>query len=83
MTQRNMGLSSQLAIWIDALYVRFDEIQSERVMSIYTDEALGLKTLVQVAEALAQKYDVVVTNPPYMGASGMSAKLSDYVKELS
>lgn len=65
----------------DALYVRFDEIQSERVMSIYTDEALGLKTLVQVAEALAQKYDVVVTNPPYMGASGMSAKLSDYVKK--
>ena len=34
----------------------------------------------QVAEALAQKYDVVVTNPPYMGSSGMSIKLSDYVK---
>ena len=30
---------------------------------------------------LAQKYDVVVTNPPYMGASGMSAKLSDFVKK--
>jgi hypothetical protein len=29
---------------------------------------------------LAQKYDVVVTNPPYMGGSGMSAKMSDYVK---
>ena len=29
---------------------------------------------------LAQKYDVVVTNPPYMGSSGMSAKMSDYVK---
>jgi hypothetical protein len=29
---------------------------------------------------LAQKYDVVVTNPPYMGGSGMSAKLSDFVK---
>ena len=35
----------------------------------------------QVAEALAQKYDTVVTNPPYMGSSGMSAKLSDYVKK--
>lgn len=29
---------------------------------------------------LHQKYDVVVTNPPYMGSSGMGAKLSDYVK---
>ena len=29
---------------------------------------------------LARKYDVVVTNPPYMGSSGMGAKMSDYVK---
>ena len=40
-----------------------------------------LLPLIQVAEALAQKYDVVVTNPPYMGSSGMSTKLSDYVKK--
>jgi len=32
------------------------------------------------AKALSQKYHVVVTNPPYMGASGMGNKLSDYVK---
>lgn len=31
--------------------------------------------------ALAQKYHVVVTNPPYMGASGMNDKLSKFVKE--
>ena len=30
---------------------------------------------------LAQKYDVVVTNPPYMGASGMGTKLSEFVKK--
>lgn len=30
---------------------------------------------------LAQKYDVVVTNPPYMGGSGMSSKMSDFVKK--
>lgn len=30
---------------------------------------------------LAQKYDVVVTNPPYMGSSGMNAKLSKFVKK--
>lgn len=30
---------------------------------------------------LCQKYDVVVTNPPYMGGSGMSGTLSNYVKK--
>ena len=40
-----------------------------------------LQKLLDVAILLAQKYDVVVTNPPYMGSSGMSAKMSDYVKK--
>jgi very-short-patch-repair endonuclease len=31
---------------------------------------------------LAAKYDVVVTNPPYMGASGMGVKLYDYTREF-
>lgn len=39
-----------------------------------------LLTLIDIAETMAQKYDVVVTNPPYMGSSGMDAKLSDFVK---
>ena len=33
------------------------------------------------AQTLAQKYDVVVTNPPYMGASNMNSDLSEYVKK--
>lgn len=37
--------------------------------------------LIDQARMLVQKYDVVVTNPPYMGSSGMNAKLSDYVKK--
>ena len=37
--------------------------------------------LIDQARMLVQKYDVVVTNPPYMGASGMNARLSDYVKK--
>lgn len=36
--------------------------------------------LIQQAIMLSKKYDIVVTNPPYMGASGMSATLSKYVK---
>ena len=63
-----------------ALYDRFAEITEDINMS--RDTALReLLPLVQVAEALAQKYDVAVTNPPYMGSSGMSAKLSNFVKK--
>ncbi len=45
------------------------------------DTAQGkLLNLIAIGEVLAQKYDVVVTNPPYMGSSGMNAKLAEYVK---
>lgn len=37
--------------------------------------------LIRQAKILSKKYDVVVTNPPYMGSSGMNAKLSKYVKD--
>ena len=37
--------------------------------------------LVEQAEMLSQKYDVVVTNPPYMGASNMGGELSIFVKD--
>lgn len=37
--------------------------------------------ILEVAQALSQQYDVVVTNPPYMGSSGMDKKLSSYVKK--
>ena len=63
-----------------ALYDRFAEITEDINMSRET-ALRELLPLVQVAEALVQKYDSVVTNPPYMGASGMGAKLSDYVKK--
>ena len=64
----------------DALYARFDEVADE---SSFHRESIRKKLLplVQVAQTLAQKYDVVVTNPPYMGSSGMGAKLAEYVKK--
>lgn len=34
-----------------------------------------------IAEILSQKYDIVSTNPPYMGSSGMNPKLSKYLKD--
>lgn len=55
------------------------QISFESVGSEETQE--NLRKLVRVAKSLGQKYDAVVTNPPYMGASGMGAKLSKYVKD--
>lgn len=63
----------------NAIYTRFDEIKED--ISLYKEEALKLLSLVQVAQALVQKYDVVVTNPPYMGLSGGNTKLNEFVKK--
>ena len=41
----------------------------------------GLTPLLDVAELLLQKYSVVVTNPPYMGASNMGENLSSYCRK--
>lgn len=41
-----------------------------------------LRMLVKVAKNLGQKYDAVVTNPPYMGIRGMDAKLNTYVSKI-
>ena len=63
------------------LYARFDEIRND--INMMQMSALDeLLPLVKCAELLAQKYDVVVTNPPYMGSGGMSDKLVALSKRL-
>ena len=62
------------------LYARFDEIRND--INMMQQAALEeLLPLVKCAELLAQKYDVVVTNPPYMAVSNAGAKVNDYVKK--
>lgn len=51
-----------------------DQIESQQLIDL-------MEPLLKQAKLLVQKYDVVVTNPPYMGSSGMSKKLSSYVKK--
>lgn len=41
----------------------------------------AIAPLMEQAHILARKYDAVITNPPYMGASGMNEKLSRFVKD--
>lgn len=40
-----------------------------------------LPPLIKQAKIMQQKYESVISNPPYMGNKGMSAKLSEYVKK--
>ena len=40
-----------------------------------------LLSLIDIAEVIERKYDVVVTNPPYMAVSNGGARLNDYVKK--
>ena len=54
---------------------------AEKVDNIfYYDIKNTFIPLIKQAIILSNKYDVVVTNPPYMGNRGMDAKLTDYVK---
>ena len=62
------------------LYRRFEEILDE--IHMYRDIVLNdLMPLIRLAEVMAQKYNVIITNPPYMGSSNMSAKLSTFIKK--
>lgn len=73
---------------LDALQEQLREVDGASDMGSFTDQFVAgqllrvLCPLVEQARMLVQKYDVVVTNPPYMGSSGMNAKLSDYVKKF-
>lgn len=72
---------------LDALQEQLREVDGASDMGSFTDQFVAgqllhvLCPLVEQARMLVQKYDVVVTNPPYMGGSGMNARLSDYVKK--
>ena len=65
----------------DALFARFIEIQNEAAPSMYSYQAIeSLLPLVQVAQTMAQKYNITITNPPYMGNGSMSDTLLEFAK---
>ena len=45
------------------------------------ETAEQLKRLIRIGKVMAQKYQVVATNPPYAGTSNLSAKVNNFVKE--
>ena len=56
-----------------------DQISTDELNLETTKDALW--NLVELGAVMAQKYDVVVTNPPYMAVSNAGAKVNDYVKK--
>lgn len=65
----------------------FDRLQ-ERLNEIRNDSILGVEeidkkiaSLVEIGRILSRKYEIVCTNPPYMGGSNLDDKLLYLVKE--
>jgi hypothetical protein len=62
-----------------ALYARIDEVRND--ISIFREVVLsGYLPLIQVAEVMASRYDVVITNPPYLNSARMGDKLLKYIR---
>ena len=62
-----------------ALYARIEEVRDD--ISIFREIVLdSVLPLIKVAEVMASKYEIVVTNPPYLGNSRMNESLSSYIK---
>ena len=69
----------------DAIERRLEEIRNGGTQDLFEYQYRNIilekiPALVKQARIMSQKYDVVCTNPPYMGNRGMSSRLSDYVK---
>ena len=47
----------------------------------YQNEIQLMKNIIQQSKLLVKNYDIVATNPPYMGNSGMNPNLKDYLKK--
>ncbi|MBE7105491.1 BREX-1 system adenine-specific DNA-methyltransferase PglX [Bacillus cereus] len=75
------------AIDFEALELRMEEIeQNEDIGDLfYHQYREGLieriPNLIKQVGIMSRKYNVVVTNPPYMGAKGLNSKLSLYIKK--
>ncbi|MEB7770944.1 BREX-1 system adenine-specific DNA-methyltransferase PglX [Kurthia gibsonii] len=70
---------------LDRLKEAVDEYKSAEVnLFEFADKELleeRLPMIIKQLELLTQKYDVVCTNPPYMGRSGMNSDLSKFLDD--
>lgn len=69
----------------DSIEERLEEIKNENVEMFnqgYRNVILEqLPEVIKQGRIMSSKYDVVCTNPPYMGRKGMNGKLSSYLRK--
>ena len=79
----NLRITPDEIAQLESKYAEIDETIYDNIFD--TIRQVGLRTvfvpLIKQAKIMAKKYKVVCTNPPYMGGSGMSAKLNAFVKK--
>jgi Eco57I restriction endonuclease. len=68
----------------DAIERRIEEIRNGGTGDLFEYQYRNIilekiPALVKQARIMSQKYDVVVTNPPYMGNKGINDKLKEYI----
>lgn len=80
------SLANVRTINFEKLYKRIEEIKGAFYDNIfelgYQNEVTNnFIKLVNQAQTMSQKYDVIITNPPYMGCRNMNSKLVDYIEK--
>ncbi len=61
-------------------FKRINAFINARSINLYANDD-SIKKIVAIASILSQRYDAVITNPPYMGSSGMNPQLTKFVKD--
>lgn len=70
----------------DAIEKRIDEIRNSGTNDLFELQYKNIilekiPALLKQAMIISRKYDVVCTNPPYMGSKGMNEKLKNYIEK--
>ena len=61
--------------------IQVAEQSFDELAAYWKDKDRALEYNLKCASVLSRQYDVVITNPPYMGHAGMSQSLSDFVRD--
>lgn len=79
----NLSITKEEILQLEEKYAEIDNTEYDNFFD--SAKQSGLRTifapLLKQAKIMAEKYEVVCTNPPYMGGSGMDKDLSIYLKK--
>jgi type II restriction/modification system DNA methylase subunit YeeA len=72
-------------VYFDKYLQKIEQLQQSGEHTLETFEVYEqldkIKKLIKQAKLLSSQYDVVVTNPPYMGGKGMNPQLKKYLSD--